>query len=109
MEKLVKGDVVVIPFPFSDLSSSKKRPALIVATLEGDDVILCLITSSRSDNYSITLENKDFKNGRLDVPSYIRPNRLFTAEKSLISYKIGSLRENKIEEVIKKIEQILRK
>jgi len=38
--KPVKGDVVVIPFPFSDLSQSKRRPALVVATLEGDDVIL---------------------------------------------------------------------
>ena len=41
MEELVKGDVVVLPFPFSDLSASKKRPALVVATLRGDDIILC--------------------------------------------------------------------
>lgn len=45
MGKFVIGDVVVVPFPFSDLSASKKRPALVVATLSGDDVILCQITS----------------------------------------------------------------
>lgn len=45
MGKFVKGDVVVVPFPFSDLSASKRRPALVVATFMGDDVILCQITS----------------------------------------------------------------
>jgi mRNA interferase MazF len=43
--KFIKGDVVVLPFPFSDLTGNKKRPALVVANLQGDDVILCLITS----------------------------------------------------------------
>jgi mRNA interferase MazF len=45
MGRFVKGDVVVIPFPYSDLSASKKRPALVLADLEGDDIILCQITS----------------------------------------------------------------
>ena len=45
MGEFMKGDVVVVPFPFSDLSANKKRPALVVATLTGDDVILCQITS----------------------------------------------------------------
>ena len=45
MAKFMKGDVVVIPFPFSDLSQSKRRPALVLTTLEGDDAILCQITS----------------------------------------------------------------
>jgi hypothetical protein len=40
--RFIKGDVVVIPFPFSDLSQSKRRPALPIAPLEGDDAILCL-------------------------------------------------------------------
>jgi hypothetical protein len=54
MEKFVKGYVVVIPFPFSDLSASKKRPALVVSNITGDDIILCQITSVvKSDEYSI--------------------------------------------------------
>jgi hypothetical protein len=43
--RFVKGDVVVVPFPFSDLAQAKRRPALVVAELEGDDRILCQITS----------------------------------------------------------------
>lgn len=45
MAKFVKGDVVVIPFPFSDLSQAKRCPALVLAGLSGDDIILCQITS----------------------------------------------------------------
>jgi len=45
MGRFVKGDVVVTPFPFSDLQAVKRRPALVVATFTGDDVLLCQITS----------------------------------------------------------------
>jgi mRNA interferase MazF len=101
MEKtLNKSDVVVLPFPFSDLSSSKKRPALVAATLQGEDLILCQITSqARVDGYSIELLDDDFKTGKLNLVSAIRPNRLFTADKSIILYKIGSLKPKKMKEV----------
>ena len=110
MEKFVKGDVVVLPFPFSDLSASKKRPALVIAALDGDDIILCQITSkARTDNYSIILNNSDFKQGNLNLISIIRPNRLFTADKSIVLYKIGSLKDKKLKEVIDSISDIIKK
>lgn len=109
MERLVKGDVVVLPFPFSDLSSSKKRPALVVANLVGDDIILCQITSeARTDNYSLVLAEDEFKEGNLKQVSMIRPNRLFTADKSIIACKVGSLKENKIKEAEDKLVDIFR-
>ncbi len=107
MEEFVKGDVVVLPFPFSDLSKSKKRPALVVAILEGEDIVLCQITSeARVDSYSIVLTSNDFKKGSLNLTSMIRPNKLFTADKSIILYKVGSLKESKIKEVEKGIVNI---
>jgi mRNA interferase MazF len=110
MEEFMKGGVVVLPFPFSDLSKSKKRPALVVSNLIGDDLILCQITSeSRVDDYSIVLGNDDFNKGSLNLTSMIRPNRLFTADKSIILYKVGSLKESKIKEVENEIIKIFRK
>ena len=50
MERFVKGNVVIIPFPFSDLSDSKRRPALVLADLQGNDIILCQITSQNSSD-----------------------------------------------------------
>ncbi|MDO9289346.1 MAG: type II toxin-antitoxin system PemK/MazF family toxin [Thermodesulfovibrionales bacterium] len=66
MAKFVKGDVVVVPFPFSDLTQSKRRPALVISKLESDDLILCQITSqSIKDSYAVSLDDKDFETGGL--------------------------------------------
>lgn len=110
MGRFVKGDVVVAPFPYSDLSTTtKKRPALVIAPLTGDDVILCQITSQQvADDYAIRLAADDFDNGKLRQISNIRPNRLFTADGSIILYRAGAVAPKKIEEVIAKIIQILR-
>ena len=80
MGRFVKGEVVVLPFPFFDLSASKRRPALVIAPLPGDDCILCMIASRavRSDS-AIPLARSDFAGGGLPRSSYIRPDRLFTA------------------------------
>lgn len=80
MAKFVKGDVVVVPFPFSDLTQSKRRPALVIAGADGDDLILCQITSQTvKDDYSVPVTDADFTTGSLKQMSNIRPNRIFTA------------------------------
>lgn len=109
MAKFVKGDIVVVPFPFSDLSNSKRRPALVITELTGDDVILCQITSRNiNDKYSIELNNSDFENGGLNQDSNIRPNRIFTADSHIILYKVGNLKVSKTDEVINKIIEIIK-
>lgn len=109
MEGLIKGDVVVVPFPFSDLSTTKRRPALVIVQLKGNDIILCQITSQfTKDEYSIELEDRDFEEGCLKHKSYIRPNRIFTADKHIIIKKIGHLKKYKIEETINKIIEIIK-
>jgi mRNA interferase MazF len=109
MGKFVKGDVVVAPFPFSDLSDAKRRPSLVVAILTGDDVILCQITSKNvSDSYAVSLISSDFAEGKLPKNSNIRPNRLFTAESSIILYRAGKLKPKKLQEVTSKIIDIMK-
>ena len=109
MGKFVKGDVVVVPFPFSDLSFSKRRAALVVSILEGDDLILSQITSKAiRDNYAVPLTNNDLIEGELKVESNIRPNRLFTVDKNIILYKIGKLNREKIASTINKIVEIVK-
>ncbi|MBC8231256.1 type II toxin-antitoxin system PemK/MazF family toxin [bacterium] len=108
MGTFVKGDVVIVPFPFSDLSAVRRRPALVVATLMGDDVILCQITSRAvSDNYAIPITDRDFVTGGLRQNSNVRPNRLFTADSNIILYRAGTLSNDKIQEIITKIIQII--
>ena len=104
MGQFVKGDVIIIPFPFTDLSDSKKRPAFVVADLPGNDIIVCQITSKHNhDAFALPLRMDDFGAGGLPVESYIRPNKIFTAEKSLILSVAGRLSEVKIREIIDSI------
>lgn len=109
MARFVKGDVIVVPFPFSDLTAAKRRPALVLATLEGDDVILCQITSRTiRDSYAQSIEDEHFADGGLRQPSNVRPNRVFTADSRIILYKIGRLRSDKLNEITEKVVSILR-
>ena len=107
MGKPVAGDVIVLPFPQTNLQIGKRRPALVVADLPGDDLILCQITSQvRSDGFSISLTQADFQNGRLALDSYVRPQRLFTVEKSVILYTVGQITPLKLQEVKAKLRQL---
>lgn len=109
MAGFVRGDVVVVPFPFSDLTQTKRRPALVIATLEGDDVILCQITSKTvRDKYSILIDDGNFETGSLKQASNIRPNRIFTADSHIILYRIGKLKTEKLSEVVDKASEIIR-
>lgn len=107
MGKPVTGDVVVLPFPQTNLQTGKRRPALVVADLPGDDLVLCQITSQvRSDGFSISLAQGDFQSGRLAQDSYIRPQRLFTVEKSVILYTVGLVTTPKLQEVKARLRQL---
>ena len=108
MGKFVKGDIVIIPFPFTDLSGNKKRPAFVAADLSGDDIIVCQITSkSKSDPFALPLNTHDFVSGGLPVDSFIRPNKIFTADKNIILSVAGHLDEEKIRNVLNAVITII--
>ncbi len=109
MERFIKGDIVVIPFPFSDLSGAKRRPALVVTDLKGEDLILCQITSKKvRDEYAITITEEDFVEGSLKQKSNARPNKIFTADRTIILHKVGRLKREKIHSIIKAIIEIIK-
>ena len=98
---------VVLAFPQTDLQAGKRRPALVVADLTGDDLILCQLTSqSRRDAYSVSLLHGDFESGHLNVDSFIRTNRLFTVEQSVILYSAAKIKSSKLNEVRTRIRQL---
>jgi mRNA interferase MazF len=107
MGKPLVGEVVVLPFPQTNLHAGKRRPALVVATLPGDDLILCQITSQvRLDASSISLGAGDFERGQLSSASFIRANRLFTVEQSVILYSAAKVKAAKLQEARAKIREI---
>ena len=110
MGELVRGVVVVASFPYADLSKTILRPALVLANLGNhgthNDLILCMITGQPSD-FSIAILGVDFENGNLrKEPSYVRPDRLFTAESTLVEYQVGKLKSHKMDEVMKQLRKL---
>ncbi len=104
------GSVILVPFPFSDLSQSKLRPAVVLADAARDDWILCQITSkSYSDPQAIELTDDGFAKGSLHVVSYARPSKLFTANRSLIVRQVGVLKDEMLERIVDAIIELLRK
>jgi len=86
------GEVVLVPFPFSDLSQSKVRPAVCLAGAGRGDWVLCQVTSSPyGDPAAIPLDASDFASGGLLVSSFARPGKLFTAHAGLMVRSVGVL------------------
>lgn len=99
-----QGDIVFVLYPFSDLSSAKKRPALIVSNLNhGGRYILSQITSSKTlYNGSLFLFDEDII-GSLKVKSQVRTDILFTAQESIITKKVCSITHSALKKVTQQI------
>ena len=91
MGTFTKGDIVLFPFPYTDLSQRKLRPCLVLSSEMKEDILLCQITSQRiqKDQYAIELKQNQIQEGHLMIDSYIRANMIFTAHKSQILKKIA--------------------
>lgn len=104
MAKFVTGQVVVVTFPFSNLQGQKLRPALVLAQAEFDNLILCQITSKPySSKKAIRITPDDFTTGKLPITSYARPDKLFTAETTIIHKTIGKLTSAKTAQILDQV------
>lgn len=103
------GDVVLIPFPFSDLSRSKLRPAVVLAACGRGDWILCQVTSNPySGPRAVMIADDDFEDGSLQRKSYARPGKLFTASEQLMVRRAGALRAPAVVSIVDEIVSLLR-
>jgi mRNA interferase MazF len=109
MELPSAGSVILVSFPFSDLSSSKLRPAAVLAETSQSNFVLCQITSNPySDPDAVELTDNSFKTGGLEKMSYARPGKLFTASAELFKGIVGELKEDKRGEIVEEIVRLLR-
>jgi len=103
------GEVVLVPFPFSDLTQSKLRPAVVLANAGRGDFILCQVTSnSYADGKAVELARGDFASGSLHRASYARPGKLFTASATLIVSSVGMLHKPVHARVVESVIEVLR-
>jgi mRNA interferase MazF len=107
-------EIVLVPFPYSDLSSSKRRPVLIISNNDYNkkfpDILVAVITSNlHKDNYSVELFNNDLEMGLLPEPSIIKCHKLFTIDQSKILKKFSIVKEKKFDEVILFLNKLIQK
>jgi len=109
MGALAAGAVELLPFPFSDLSQRKLRPALLLADVGRGDWIACQITSNPySDARAVEIADADFDAGGLQRTSFARPGKLFTAHDTLFTTSPGHVREAKLESVRDAVVRLVR-
>ncbi len=110
MARFVGGDVVVVPFPFTDLSSAKVRPALVLAALTRGDVILCQITSQAAGHpEAVPIPLTDFEaGGGLRRESFALPHRVVTANAACVRRAVGRLKPEKLTHIRERVCAIIR-
>jgi mRNA interferase MazF len=102
------GTLVLVPFPFSDLSQAKLRPAIALADAGRGDWILCQVTTSPyGDPNAIELTATGLARSQLRATSYARPGKLFTANRSLLVADIGQLQPTAIRQIVGAVVAIL--
>jgi mRNA interferase MazF len=102
------GTVILIPFPFSDLSQAKLRPAVILADSGRGDWILCQVTSNPyGDVNAIEMKDDCFDSGSMRVISYARPGKLFTANQDLMISQVATLKSASFKTIIDSVIDIL--
>lgn len=109
MGPFASRQVILLPFPFSALSASKLRPALLLASAGRGDWLLCQITSNPyADPHAVMLQDQDFAEGSLQRVSYARASKLFTAHESLFQRTVGSLKAERHEVVVELVVSMVR-
>jgi len=104
------GEIVLVKFPFSDLTGFKLRLALIMISDKKSDLILCQITSKEySDQNAIQIEPSDCLHGSLEMISFARPLKLFTANESIIEKKICTINRNTLDSLYNKLIELINK
>ncbi|HEU0015055.1 MAG TPA: type II toxin-antitoxin system PemK/MazF family toxin [Longimicrobium sp.] len=108
MGAFAAGAVVLVTFPFSDLSQAKLRPAVVLADAGRGDLILCQVTSNPSgDPHAVELSQTAFSAGSLHRTSYARPGKLFTASDTLIQRSVGDLVPAARSQIVQKVIALL--
>jgi mRNA interferase MazF len=107
---VIAGDVILLKFPFSDLSGSKLRPAVVLALVDRGDFIACQITSNAAIRREmIPLQQASFSQGTLNVASYALPGKLFTAHDSTVTKTVGRLNDAVRDQIREAVVRIVRR
>ena len=101
-----RGDIVLIPVPYTDLSASKKRPVLVMSNdvynIANQDMIVVAITSNLAQ-MGIAITAVDMKQGQIPKPSVVRSDKIYTLNQSIVVKSIGHVKDAVVKSVYNEI------
>tara|TARA_Y100000310_G_scaffold334233_1_gene413540 strand:+ start:71461 stop:71808 length:348 start_codon:yes stop_codon:yes gene_type:complete len=110
--KFEQGEIVLVPFPFSDLSGVKQRPVLVLSkrsyNKETNDIITCGITSNvKEERHSVYINDRSLSDGELPFTSRIKVDKLFTLEQAIIRKSLGKVNKETMSVVKEKFVNLI--
>ncbi|KUO63603.1 MAG: MazF family transcriptional regulator [Gracilibacter sp. BRH_c7a] len=108
-----QGDILLVQIPFSDLSSAKKRPVLVLSNSEYNsrtsDIVVAAITSNIiTKDYTILFSAEDLTEGTLKVNSCIRADKIYSISQSIVLNRFGCVNESILHRTIEKLTELVR-
>lgn len=113
MEQILKRrDILLVPFPFSDQSGAKQRPALVISNdvfnEKSQDLLVCGMTSNLDNAYfTVFVKQADWKDG-LYSESCVKVASILTIDKKIVLKRIGRLSGERFNEVLQKLQEIVK-
>lgn len=109
-----QGDILLIPIPFSDLTSSKKRPVLVLSNseynLRTEDIVVAAVTSNlEAKEYSVEFTDNDLSEGTLKVTSCIRADKIYTLSQYIVVKKFGAVNGEVLDKVRTLVNKLIEK
>ncbi|MBI5798190.1 type II toxin-antitoxin system PemK/MazF family toxin [Candidatus Woesearchaeota archaeon] len=106
-----QGEIVLVSFPFTDLTNTKQRPAVVISKNEYNnakkDVIVCGITSQlKETKESILITNQDLEKGNLPKISLIKIDKIFTLDKNIFKRSLGEVKKETLQQVKQKFHEL---
>ena len=109
---LRQGDIVLIPVPFTDLSSQRRRPVIVISNdtynRKTEDIVVVAMTSNpASVEYSFTIDSSDLKQGKLNRPGKIRVDKIYTLSQSIVFKTFGRVTTNVLDRIRNTLQSLI--
>ena len=107
-----QGDILLIPIPFSDLKTSKKRPVLVLSNSDynsnNQDIVVAAITSNlEQKEYAVTIASDNLDEGELKYESVIRADKIYSLSQAIILKKFGTVKNEVMKLTISEINRLI--
>jgi len=99
-----QGDIVLIPVPFTDLSSQRRRPVIVISNNDynqktNDMVVVAMTSNPAPVDYSFTITSSDLVPGQLNRPGKVRVDKVYTLSQSIVVNKFGQVDVNVLDKI----------